>query len=94
MPLSYTEMSLEEVLRLYSSTKGHRTRCEKEIDKLLTLLNAQYSCISEDRINDRLENLERHTMKLSDITNYLISVKYAKARDHEEEVRGFFHSPS
>ena len=30
-----------------------------------------------------------HTHKLSDITDYLITLKYAKARDHQEEVADF-----
>ena len=48
-----------------------------------------YSATSEERINDRLEKLEKHTHKLSDIAEYLISLKYAKARDHREEVADF-----
>ena len=34
MPLDNSEMALEEVLQTYSSVKGHRTRCEREIKKL------------------------------------------------------------
>ena len=86
MLLDFSEMTLEEVLRSYSSVKGHRTRCKKEIVNLLALLNTQYLSTSESRVNDRLERLEKHTHKLSDITNYLITLKYAKARDHQEEV--------
>ena len=79
--MSYAEMILKEVLRSYSIVKGHRTtRCEKEIEKLLTLLNAQYSSTSEECINDRLESLERHAIKLSDIADYSISVKYGILR--------------
>lgn len=33
-----------------------------------------------------MEELEKHTLKLSDITDYLVSQKYSKARDHQEEV--------
>ena len=40
-------------------------------------------------INDLLGHLEKHPHKLSDITNYLVTFKYAKARDHEEEVQDF-----
>ena len=89
MPLELSEMTLEEVLHSYSSIKGHRTRCGKEIGNLLQLLNNQYSSTSEERINDRLEKLEKHTHKLSDIAKYLITLKYAKARDHREEVQEF-----
>ena len=78
-------MTLEEVLRAYSSVKGHRTRCEREINSLIDMLKVQYSAPSEVRVNDRLEKLEKHTHKLSDIT-----AKYAKAQDHAEEVAGFF----
>ena len=35
MSLPLSEMSLEEALRSYSSVKGHRTRVEREIGKLL-----------------------------------------------------------
>ena len=42
------------------------------------------------RVNDRLEKLEKHTHKLSDITDYLITAKYAKAGDHSDEVAEFF----
>ena len=87
MPLELLELTLEEALRSYSSVKGHRTRCEKEIGNLLVqLLKAQYSSTSEDRINDRLEKSEKHTHRLSDITEYLVTLKYAKARDHRNEV--------
>ena len=89
MPMELTEMSLEEVLRSYSSIKGHRTRCKKEIDNLLGLLRNQYSSTSEERINDRLEKLERHTLRLSDIKDYLVHLKYNRAIDHEEEVQEF-----
>ena len=60
MPLELSELPLEEALRLYSSVKGHRTRVEKEIGNLLRLLKDQYSATSEERINDRLEKLEKH----------------------------------
>ena len=42
------------------------------------------------RVNDRLEKLEKHTHKLSDITDYLITAKYPKAGDHSDEVAEFF----
>ena len=83
MPLELSKHTLEEALRSYSSVKGHRTRVEKEIGK------DQYSATSEERINDRLEKLEKHTHELSDIAEYLVSLKYAKARDHREEVADF-----
>ena len=89
MPMELSEMSLEEALRSYSSIKGHRTWCEKEKVNLLSLLNTQYSSTSEDRENNRLEKLERHTLRRSDITEYLLSLKYNKARHHEEEVTEF-----
>ena len=31
------------------------------------------------------QQLEKHTLKLSDITDYLVSQKYAKAQDYQEE---------
>ena len=77
-------MPLEKVLRLYFSIKGHRTRCEKEIENLLALLNTEYLSTSKDCVNDRLEKLKRHTLCLSDITDYLVALKYNRARDHEE----------
>ena len=92
MPLEFSELTLEEALRSYSSVKGHRTRVEKEIGNLLRLLKDQYSATSEERINDRLEKLEKlekHTHRLSDIAEYLVSLKYAKARDHHEEMADF-----
>ena len=55
----------------------------------MRLLKDQYSATSEDRINDRLEKLEKHTHRLSDIAEYLVSLKYTKARDHREEVADF-----
>ena len=70
--------------------KGHRTCCEREIQSLLALLKVQYSSPSETRINDRLERLEKHTHKLSDITDFLITTKYAKAKDHKDEVTDYF----
>ena len=82
-------MTLEAVLRTYSSVKGHRIRYEKEIDNLLALLSARYSSISEERINDRLEKLERHTLRLADIKDYLVHLKCARADDHEIEVLEF-----
>ena len=54
MPLDYLEMTLEEVLRTYSSVKGHRTHCEREIQNLLTLLKVQCSSTLETRITDFL----------------------------------------
>ena len=90
MPMDYSEMNLEEVLRTYSSVKGHRTRCEHEINSLIDLLKVQYSAPSEVSINDRLERLEKHTHKLSDITDYLMTAKYTKAKDHMDEVAKFF----
>ena len=89
MPVELSEMSLEAVLRSYSSVKGHRTRCEREIENLLALLTTRYSSISEERIKDRLESLEKHTLRLSDIKDYLVHFKYAKAKDHDEEVQEF-----
>ena len=61
----------------------------KEIGKLLGLLKDQYSATSEERLNDRIEKLEKHTHRLSDIAEYLVSLKYAKARDHRDEVEDF-----
>ena len=69
--MDFSEMTLKEVLRAYSSVKGH-------------------SAPSEVRVNDRLEKLEKHTHKLSDITDYLLTAKYTKAQDHAEEVAEFF----
>ena len=89
MPVELSEMSLEAVLRTYSSVKGHRTRCEREIKNLIGLLTTQYSSISEERIKDRLESLEKHTLRLSDIKDYLVHLKYTKAKDHDEEVQEF-----
>ena len=89
MPLDLSEMPLEAVLRSYSSVKGHRTRCENEIENLLGLLTTRYSSVAEDRIKDRLEALEKHTLRLSDIKDYLVHLKYAKARDHDDEVLEF-----
>ena len=84
-----SELTLEEALRSYSSVKGHRTRTEREIGNLLALLKEQYSATSEERINNRLEKLEKHTHRLADIATYLQSLKYAKARDHLEECAEF-----
>ena len=56
---------------------------------MLGLLRHQYSSTSEERINDRLEKLEQHTVRLSDIKDYLVHLKYARALDHEEEVQEF-----
>ena len=64
---------------------ARRTRVEKKIGNLLRLLTNQYSATSEERVNDRLEKLEKHTHRTSDIAEYLASLKYAKARDHREE---------
>ena len=50
-------MTTEEVLRSYSSVKGHRSR--REIANLLELQQAQYSATLELRLNDRLEKLEK-----------------------------------
>ena len=82
-------MTLEKVLRSYWSIQGHQTRCKKEKANLLQLLIARYSSMSEERINDRLEKLEKYTNKLSDITEYLVTLKYTKARDYQEEVKEF-----
>ena len=60
MALPLSEMTLEEALRSYSSVKGHRTRVEREIGKLLRLLKDQYSATSEERLNDRIDKLEKH----------------------------------
>ena len=92
MPLELSDMSLEEVLRSYSLVKGHRTWCEREIENLLQLLHAQYSSTSETRSNDRLEKLEKYTHRLMDVADYLASIKYAKARDHKEEVDEFMEA--
>ena len=89
MPLELSEMTLEEALRSYTSVKGHRTRVEREIGNLLRLLAATYSAPSENRLNESLEKLQTHTHRLSDIAEYLVSLKYAKARDHRDEVEDF-----
>ena len=89
MPLELSELTLEEALRSYSSIKGHRTRVEKEIGNLLRLLSATYSVTSKDRLNDRLEKLQSYTHRLSDIAEYLVSLKYAKSRNHRDEVEDF-----
>ena len=89
MPLELSELTLEEALRSYSSIKGHRTRVEREIGNLLRLLSATYSLPSENRLNDTLEKLQNYTHRLSDIAEYLTSLKYAKARDHRDEVDDF-----
>ena len=80
-------MITEEVLRSYSSVKGHKIRCEREIANLLELLQAQYSETLELHLNDRLEKLEKHSHRLLDIAEYLVCIKYPKARDHSEEVK-------
>ena len=89
MPLELSELTQEEALRSYSSVKGHRTRVEKDIGNLLHLLATNYSATSEERINDRLEKLEKQTHKISDIAEYLVSLKYAEAQDHRDEVADF-----
>ena len=86
MPLELSKLTLEEAVRSYSSVKGHRTRVEKEIGNLMRLLTTTYSVTSEERLNNRLEKLEKPTHRLSDIAKYLVSLKYAKARDHRDEV--------
>ena len=48
------------------------------------MLKVQYSAPSEVRVNDHLEKLEKHTHKLSDITDYLLTAKYAKVHDRAE----------
>ena len=92
MPIELSEMTLEAVLRTYSSVKGHRTRCEREIENLLNLLGVRYSSVSEERIKDRLENLEKHTLRLAYIKDYLVHLKYAKAKDHDNEVKEFLET--
>ena len=89
MPLELSELTLEEALRSYSSVKGHSTRVEREIGNRLRLLSATYSAPSESRLNDTLEKLQKYTHKLSDIAEYLTSLKYTKARDHRDEVEDF-----
>ena len=89
MALELSELTLEEALRSYSSIKGHRTRVEREIGNLLRLLSATYSVPSKNRLNDTLEKLQTYTHKLSDIAEYLVLSKYAKARDHRDEVDDF-----
>ena len=64
MALELSELTLEEALRSYSPVKGHLTRVEREIGTLLRLLKDQYAATSEDRINDRLEKLEKHSQAL------------------------------
>ena len=59
MALPLSEMTLEEALRSYSSVKGHRTRVEREIGKLLRLQKDQYSATSEERLNDRIDKLAK-----------------------------------
>ena len=82
-------MTTKEVLCSYLSVKGHKTRVERKIANLLELLHAQYSATSELHLNDRLKKLERHTHRLLDISEYLVCIKYPKARDHSEEVKEF-----
>ena len=89
MPLELSELTLEEALSSCSSVKGHRTRVEKEIGNLLRLLTTNYSAISEERLNDRLEKLEKHNHRLSDIAEYFVSLKYTKAHDHGDKVADF-----
>ena len=89
MPLEPSELTLEEALHSYSSVKGHRTRIEREIGNLLRLLSATYSAPSETRLNESLEKLQKYTHRLSDIAEYLTSLKYTKARDHRDEVEDF-----
>ena len=36
-----------------------------------------------------MEKLEKYTHRLSDITEYLVTLKYAKAQDHQEELQDF-----
>ena len=74
--MDYSEMTLEEVLRTYSSVKDYRTRCVREINSLIDLLKVQYSAPSEVCINDRLERLEKNTHQLKGITDYLMTATY------------------
>ena len=55
----------------------------------MDLLNNQCSSTSETRINDCLDKLEQHTLRLSDIKDFLVQLKYKRARDHEEELAEF-----
>ena len=52
-------------------------------------MSATYSAPSETRLNESLEKLQKYTHRLSDIAEYLTSLKYAKARDHRDEVEDF-----
>ena len=36
-----------------------------------------------------MESLEKHTLRLSDIKDYLVHLKYTKAKDHNHEVQEF-----
>ena len=56
------------------------------------MLHKQYSATSELRLNDRLEKLEKHSHKLLNISEYLVYIKYPKARDHTEEVKEFIET--
>ena len=40
--MDYSKMTLEEVLRTYSSVKEYSTRCEREINSLIDMLKVQY----------------------------------------------------
>ena len=53
--MDFSEMTLEEVMRTYSSVKGHRTRCEREINSLIEMLKVQYSAPSEVRVKPSAE---------------------------------------
>ena len=55
-------------------------------------MHKQYSATSELRLNDRLEKLEKHSHKLLNISEYLVYIKYPKARDHTEEVKEFIET--
>ena len=70
-------MSIAEILRTYSSVKGHRTRVEREIQSLLDMLKVQYSAPSEVRVNDRLEKLEKHTHKPVSYTHLTLPTIYS-----------------
>ena len=86
--MDYSKMTLKEVLRTYSSVKGHRTRCERKIQSLIALLKVQYSAWD---MHQWPVGMSRKTHTQTQWYHRLfIDGQYTRAKDHKDKVTEFF----
>ena len=81
------EWTEAQATRKYSSHKSWHTRYLKKIQGLYLLLDKAFDRVMEESLNKNLMKCEGEVAILRQITDFMVQKKFAKAKDHLDEVK-------